>query len=77
MQVQEVLRGIFGWALIFLEEDWLFLVIMVTLFSLTVKSVFWRLVEKKIIIAWIVLFTLGVILFFATVGYWFNGDAFL
>lgn len=77
MQFQEVLRGIFGWALIFLQEDWLFFVIMVALFSLTVKAIFWRLVEKKKIITWIVLFALGVILFFATVGYWFNGDAFL
>lgn len=71
------MRGIMGWALIFLEEDWLFFVIIMALFSLTVKTIFWRLVEKKIIITWIVLFGLGVILFFAVAGYWFNGNAFL
>lgn len=77
MQIQEAIRGVLGWAWIFLQEDWWFLVIIVTLFSLTVKKVFERLVEKRLIWTWIILFAIGVILFFAIVGYWLNGDAFL
>ncbi|MCX6761099.1 MAG: hypothetical protein NTZ84_03300 [Candidatus Nealsonbacteria bacterium] len=77
MQVQEVIKGILDWAWIFLQEDWLFFIIIMTLFSLTVKKIFWRLVDDRIIWTWIVLFAMGVILFFAIAGYWFNGDAFL
>ncbi|TFG35139.1 MAG: hypothetical protein E4H47_02165 [Parcubacteria group bacterium] len=77
MQIQEAIRGILGWAWIFLQEDWWFFLIIVTLFSLTVKKIFERLVERRIIWTWIVLFAIGVILFFAIAGYWFNGDTFL
>jgi hypothetical protein len=76
MQIQEIIKGILGWAWIFLQEDWWFFIIIVTLFSLTVKKIFWRRVDDKTIWTWVILFAIGVILFFATVGYWFNGSAF-
>lgn len=77
MQIQEIIKGILGWAWIFLQEDWWFFIIIVTLFSLTVKKIFWRRVSDQTIWSWIILFAIGVILFFAIAGYWFNGNAFL
>lgn len=77
MQTQEVIGGILGWAWVFLQEDWWFFLIIMTLFSLTIKTIFWRLVDKRLIFTWIILFAIGVILFFSIAGYWFNGNVFL
>jgi len=77
MQAQGVINGILGWALIFLQEDWWFFLIIMVLFSLTIKTMFWRLVDHSTIFAWIILLAIGVILFFAIAGYLFNGNAYL
>lgn len=73
----ELVKGVSGWAWIFIQEDWLFFSIIMVLFSLTIKKVFGRLVNGWIIWFWIILYAIGVILFFAIVGYWFNGKAFV
>jgi len=76
MQAQEVIKGILGWAWIFLQEDWWFFLIIMTLFYLTLKKIFWRLIDKGTFWSWIILFAIGLILFFSIAGYWFNGNVF-
>ena len=77
MPTEEVIKGIFGWALVFLQEDWWFFLIIMVLFSLTIKEMLWRIVDKKTIFSLIFLFAIGLILFFAIAGYKFNGDVYL